>query len=193
MRMGRLPRWAGVCAAAYLLTSSAACAATQTQRANSPTWTMTLSSWPERASKPKPGARCWWGPMHSSGLGVVLDGRPDRPGPSGNEIKQIYRTFYILGDRNGTSQGLAGWVMQTFNGETWFQPVSEEVARAQGSIAITTFRHADNVPVQSWMKALSRFAPPVGFTPDPQQARLIAAPHVQTLIVPCFAPMWNGR
>ncbi len=137
----------------------------------------------------------------SSPIGDVLDGKPDTPGPSGNEVNQVY---YLGLNAGGSSTGAVssglGYIATTFNGERWVQiPVSipifsgvQAVSMGNGSVyqgalstgavvsAINTWiskpKNGANVAVQAVVKQYSASLP------------------TSVRVTACFTPPgWDGK
>ncbi len=71
----------------------------------------------------KQGVPCTVGGGGSSApIGSVIDGKPDTPGPSGNEVNNVFYIPYVNGTNTGSIAGYFGFMVTTFNNETWYEP-----------------------------------------------------------------------
>lgn len=141
----------------------------------------------------------------SAPIGAVIDGLPDTPGTSGNEVNNAYYIPWASGTSPGSTAGYFGFMLTTFNGETWYQlPISSPTGGPlyinMGNISI-----APNAPMTptTWGNLITQA---LG---GPQNAKLSPAAKNaasnflnnsknqmgssgSAAIDPCFNGPWNG-
>ncbi len=163
----------------------------------------TLVSVPLRSSAgimslpaPRAGSICTFGPYHYGAIGNVSPGAhlPDRPGPHGNEIRQIYRVFisYRLGTAYFT--GLAGFITKSFQGKYAFSPAGRPTVTfdlALWSVVISPPKDPAHLPIARWMHRIvsnTTFHP----KPDQRQLDIMRGTELETAVSPCFSHDWDG-
>ena len=146
---------------------------------------------------PRAGLSCTFGPYRFGAIGLVVDGERDRPGPHGNEVKQIYRVFFVSGRRSTETVGFAGWLASTFDNKFWFasSPSMVRNRSAQAQLLLNTMllvRPGDqgSLPLAIWFRSL---VAKTHYSPTTRMQRIIDGRHISTAISACFSRNWNGK
>ncbi len=134
------------------------------------------------------GSTCSYGAYSSVPVGLVIPStaEPDRPGPTGNEVRDIARVFYTTG-KGGS--GFAGWLSTAFDGRRAFSPAG--LASQLGAIPMSmTVQVADesHLPLGTWLRVLANHHSVF----DPALDPLKAAEPASTYVEPCFTASWDG-
>lgn len=137
------------------------------------------------------GASCVLGPYRSVQIGAVLPStaEPDRAGPSGNEVNNVYRVFFITTNRPQPVSGFAGWLSTSFDRRLAFTPAG--LVTPTGVPMSVTARADDptHLELNSWMRVLASHHSVF----DQSLQILLADENVQTVVSPCFASPWQGE
>lgn len=135
----------------------------------------------------KAGSVCTFGSDKYGAIGLPIAGGPDRPGVSGNEVRDIYRVFYTSWTPSGPVTGFAGWLKQSFDGRTAFAPAVSLAPRLANFSVIVSVSDANKLPLAQWVTTLARTLK-VGV--DVANLHLGDA---ATAVSPCFAHPWDGK
>ncbi len=136
-------------------------------------------------------ATCTYGAYSSIPIGLVLPSvvEPDRPGPNGNEVRNITRVLFSSRADQLPASGFAGWLTTSFDGRYAFTPAG--VASQLGAIPMSvTVRPDDehNLPLGDWLRTLST----AHGVFDPSLKPLLSGERVSTTLEPCFTAAWDG-
>jgi hypothetical protein len=134
---------------------------------------------------PRAGSVCTFGSNRDGAIGLPIGGGPDRPGVTGNEIRNIYRVFYTSSTANGSVTGLAGWLAQSFDGQTSFRP-ADSLSIGNYSILVSVF-DVNRLPLKTWVTRM------VNQLKLPVDVDSLHLENAATAISPCFAQPWDGK
>lgn len=146
----------------------------------------------ETVHQPSPhaGNSCTFGTLRSGAIGMP-NGATDVPGPTGNEVNQIYRVFYSSVDSAGIeTSGFAGWLYASFDGKLRFSLGALPTPAASyplESLAVQV-GNPNDLPLKAWTTRI------VGNRHLNSLARkLLGSRITSTALAPCFAEAWDGK
>ncbi len=134
------------------------------------------------------GSTCSYGSYSSIAVGLLIPSaaEPDRPGPNGNEVRDIARVFFTTAKHNWE---FAGWLTTAFDGRRAFTPAG--LASQLGNIPMSiSVRVADksHLPLGAWMRVLTSHHGVF----DPALKPLLMGEPAATRVEPCFTARWDG-
>lgn len=138
------------------------------------------------------GSACSFGSLQFGAIGMPNIAATDIPGPQGNEIRQVYRVFYVAEDRGNRSVGFAGWLASSFDGRYGF--ATPGTPSSQDSLHLFILQveptNPELLPLASWVRAL---VAKTRQSPSPTTDALLRARIVGTALSPCFDKPWDGK
>lgn len=153
------------------------------------------------------GDKCTEG-ITAPSVGSVIDGKPDQPGPGGNEVNNEFYISYSTGPGAGAAAGYLGDFITTLNNEVWFEPpisapgTSTPIYVNMGNVSISpnapmtaatwtnliaqALGGPQNVSMPSAVKnAVTAFVKNSG--------TVAVGPNGTATIEPCFDGPWSGK
>jgi len=139
------------------------------------------------------GLPCQFGPYEYWALGNPLMG-PDKPGKTGNEIKQIYRVFYSRSpDSPAVRRSFGGWLLATFDKRFAYAPPALPRQRDQfhlASVEVPPPNDPRHLPLTKWVRQVAAFTK-TEILPQ-ELAGLEGSPQTSTALSQCFSSDWDG-
>jgi hypothetical protein len=133
------------------------------------------------------GSTCSYGAYSSVPVGAVIPSvaEPDRPGPNGNEVRDIARVFFMTAKHQWE---FAGWLTTAFDGRQAFTPAGRTSLLA--NLLSISVRVADksHLPLGAWMHVLASHRGAF----DPALKPLTVGEPTATNVEPCFTAPWDG-
>lgn len=134
------------------------------------------------------GSVCSYWVYSSTSVGLVIPSaaEPDKPGPAGNEVRDIARVFFTTADKQTE---FAGWLTTAFDGRRAFTPAGVVSQLGAFPMSMTVqFTDESHLPLGAWLRELASYHSVF----DPALQQLTVGEPASTHIERCFTAPWDG-